>query len=185
MPENVRHHPVTVFAKGGHFTRNPVLRCQIAIIFCLIQIISAGCATSHQKVDTALLEQNKGKTFKLGIVKAAVGPSFDSEGSHYGPRYIEHRKKALENIPVAEICSILTRAYPVAIDANVDKSAKVVKENKAAIEASIKASDPANDQPSEDSQGIFKGDTWRDDIYNLAFDVAFGVVTDIISSSIK
>jgi hypothetical protein len=71
-----------------------------------------------------LLEQNKSKTFKLGIVKAAGNPMVGIWGSSY----IEYKKKALNNVPIAEICSILSSKYSITIDANVDKTVKVIKE---------------------------------------------------------
>lgn len=101
-----------------------VLPYRIAITFCLIAIISTGCATTYQTVDAALLEQNKSKTFKLGIVKAAGNPMVGIWGSSY----IEYKKKAIDNIPIAEICSMLSSKYSITIDANVDKTVKVIKE---------------------------------------------------------
>jgi hypothetical protein len=101
------------------------LRNQIAITFCLITIVSTGCtATTYQNVDTALLEQNKNKTFKLGLVKAVGDPI----AGMWGSSGIEYKKKALENVPIAEICSILSTKYSITIDSNVDKTSKAVKE---------------------------------------------------------
>ena len=100
------------------------LRYQIVITFCLITIISTGCAATYQNVDAALLEQNKSKTFKLGIVKA-VG---ESKAGIFGSSGIEYKKKALENVPISEICSILSSKYSITIDATVDKTSKAVKE---------------------------------------------------------
>jgi hypothetical protein len=86
--------------------------------------IGTGCAT-YQIVDADLLEKNKSKTFKLGIVKAAGDSQFGPFG---GPPYIEDKKRALENIPIAEICSMLSSKYSITIDAKVDKTAQVVSE---------------------------------------------------------
>ncbi|MEK6744040.1 MAG: hypothetical protein AABZ15_10530 [Nitrospirota bacterium] len=100
------------------------LRYRTAITVCLISILSTGCATTYQEVDAALLEQNKSKTFKLGIVKAAGNPLVGL----FGSSYIDEKKKALDNVPIAEICSILSNKYSITIDTNVDKTVKVVTE---------------------------------------------------------
>lgn len=112
------------------------LRNQIAITICLFTIISTGCTTVYQKVNADLLEQNRGKTFKLGIVKAAGNKgvfrllSNDILWLIPSSTYFECIKTAVDNIPTAEICSLLSSQYSITIDANVDKTIRVREEEK-------------------------------------------------------
>lgn len=101
-----------------------VLRFQIVITFCFIAIIGTGCAATYQKVDDDLLEQNKSKVFKIGIVKIVGDPN----NGFFGLPDDEYKKKALANIPISEICSILSDKYSITIDPAVDKTTKGVKE---------------------------------------------------------
>jgi hypothetical protein len=82
-----------------------------------------GCTTS-QKVNLSVLEGCKNKTFKLGVVKAAV----NCQTTPFGPD-IEQKKKALARIPIEEICSTLNEQYALKIDTNVDRSPRVVEES--------------------------------------------------------
>jgi len=103
------------------------LRYVFAVAFCIITTITIGCsAIPYQLVDAEALQTNKSKPFKLGVVKAAGNPlrkwyTYD----HWGPFYVEYKKNALDNIPIAEICSQLSSQYSIAIDANVDKTLRV------------------------------------------------------------
>ena len=46
----------------------------------------------------------------------------------WGSSGIEYKKKALDNVPILEICSILRDKYSITIDANVNKTFRDVKE---------------------------------------------------------
>lgn len=131
------------------------LQNQIAIAFCLITMSTTGC-TAYQKVNADLLEQSRGKTVKLGIIKAEgnktvfrsaadfnreilkaevdemlidlVGVSLFSSEETY--TYFGYIAKAVDNIPVAEICSLLSSQYSITIDANVDKTVRLGEEQR-------------------------------------------------------
>lgn len=134
------------------------LRNQIAIASFLITISTTGCI-AYQKVNADLLEQSRGKTFKLGIVKAAgdkkvfrsaaginhesfiasvdemindvVGVSlFPAHTESESYAYFRYIIKAVDAIPVTEICSILSSQYSIIIDANVDKTVRVREEQR-------------------------------------------------------
>lgn len=97
-------------------------RILTTIFLCSFIFIITGCATP-QKVNLSILEGCKNKTFKLGVVKAAV----NCETTPFGPD-IEQKKKALARIPIEEICSMLNEHYALKIDTNVDRSPRVVEE---------------------------------------------------------
>lgn len=106
---------------------NMAIGYRIAIIFCITTIISVGCFP-YQLVDKELLEKNKGKTFTVGLVIADGSPmngwyTYDP----WGPFYIEYKKIALDNIPIEEICSLLSSRYSITIDCSVDKTVRVSK----------------------------------------------------------
>lgn len=106
------------------------LRNQMAITFCLVIMIGAGCTAhypkypAYQRVNDDLLEQAKKRTFKIGEVKAVGGPIAADSGS----MRLEHKQRALDKIPIAEICTLLNRKYSITIDSAFDKTPKVVKE---------------------------------------------------------
>jgi hypothetical protein len=60
-----------------------------------------------------LLEKNRNKTFKVGIIQA-IGI----------PNQLGSITDALDNIPVVEIVSELSSRYSITIDANVDKTVR-------------------------------------------------------------
>jgi hypothetical protein len=91
------------------------------VLGCLV-LANSGCAAS-QKINTSLLEQSRNKTFRIGIVKAA-GISMSGLGSSA----LDQKNKALEKIPLAELCSILSSKYSISINSNVDTEPKVVKD---------------------------------------------------------
>jgi len=98
------------------------LRYQMFMAFCLITIVGTGCTNlpkfpAYQSVNADWLEQNQSRVFKIGVVKA-VG--------QYAS--VSNKKKALEEIPIAEICSLLSSKYSIRIDTAVDKTPKVVRE---------------------------------------------------------
>jgi len=146
------------------------LRNQSTIL--LFLITSLGCTTAYhadqypayQRVNTDLLEQNRSKTFKLGVVKAIgttnVAPIFASFG-------LEHKKRALENIPIDEIGSLLSSRYSITVDTTADKTPRNVKEGCDAPLLVIKH--------SKDNDLIFLGDriyAWTDNVYygNLMYE---------------
>lgn len=92
-----------------------LLRPLITITFCIITIIITGCEAmmTCQQIDPELLEQNKNKTFKVGIIQATGIPN-----------QFSNIKEALDNIPVSAIWSELSSRYSITIDANVDKSVR-------------------------------------------------------------
>ena len=112
------------------------LRNQIAIGLCLFIIISTGCTAAYQTVNAELLEQNRGKIFKLGIVKAVGNQgdfrmlSSDIFGLRPSSIYFELVKTAVDTIPATEICSLLSSQYSIIIDADVDKAVRAGEEEK-------------------------------------------------------
>ncbi len=102
----------------------------------------------YQLVNAALLEQNRNKTFKLGMVKALSSLDVEMASILKGNEEFkdnlsgrEYKKKALENIPIAEIGSLLKNKYSLAIDTEVvDKTPKIVYEGCDAPSAVLKGS---------------------------------------------
>lgn len=133
------------------------LRNQIAIAFCLITISTTGCTEFQQKVNVDLLEQNRGKAFKLGIVKVTGDKeNFRSDGfigelkeavfdtinqkvgftllHSFSDREFGYMAKVVDTIPVAEICTLLSSHYSITIDTNVDKTISFDEEQRVSKE---------------------------------------------------
>ena len=91
------------------------------LLLCCVAV-GYGCATS-QKVNIEVLETCKTKTFKLGVVKAAGSTAIPFEGSR-----ISEKKRALEKIPIEDVCQTLHEKYALKIDTNISKVPNVVKE---------------------------------------------------------
>jgi len=95
-----------------------------AMLLCITVFIVSGCA-SPQKIDTALLESCKPKTFQVGVVKTGGQQSIPLP---FGSTHITQKTAALTKIPINEICSTLGDRFSLKINTEVDRTPKVVKE---------------------------------------------------------
>lgn len=93
----------------------------------ILVLFFSACGTPH-KINTAAIEANRDKMFKLGIVKVEGRPV--SPQSFFKDKdEVRNKISALERIPISEICDILSNKYGLQISTEVDKTVRIVEED--------------------------------------------------------
>lgn len=107
------------------FLREKLTFPQVAksVFLLFVMLVINGCAAQTVKVGN--LDALKGKTFKLGVVKAAGSPP---SALPFADTRIFFKNKALQRVPIDDVSSTLAERFAIAIDTSVDKGPHVVEE---------------------------------------------------------